>query len=90
MPAITRFSKKWNWRWFGVIFDGIKHNMRFPCLVHIINLMVQDFIKACGSEIANNVAIVSLNDNQITDVENNVVLFEMVKKIWQKINNANE
>ena len=51
--------------------------------------MVQNLFKKFGSEFANDMAIVSLNDNRIADAENNFGLFEIVKKIWQTINNVN-
>ena len=54
-------------------------------MIHIINLVTQEFIKAIESEILNNNFAVSLNDDQVKNVITSNYLCIIVKKIFIKL-----
>ena len=54
-------------------------------MTYIINLMIQEFIKAIESKTLNNNLIMSLNDNQVENVITSNDLCIVVKKIFIKL-----
>ena len=57
-----------------------KQNVIF-CFAHVVNLMIQNFIKIIDFEIVNNSTFTSLKNDQIEDVEKSNDLSQMIKKI---------
>ena len=53
-------------------------------LIHIINLIIQDFITALKFEIIIDKVIFYLNDEQIQYIKNNTNLFNLIKKYTLK------
>jgi len=51
------------------------------CLIHIINLMIQDFIQTFKSKIIANNVIAQLKNEQVQDIEISRELFVVIKKI---------
>ena len=57
-----------------------KQNAIF-CFVHVVNLMIQNFIKIIDFEIVNNLTFTSLKNDQIKSFEKKNNLSQMIKKI---------
>ncbi len=55
------------------------------CMIHIINLMTQEFIRAIKSKTLNDNFVVSLNDNQVKNVITSNDLCIVIKKIFIKL-----
>ncbi len=55
------------------------------CMTHIINLVIQEFIKAIELKTLNNNLTVSLNNNQVENVITSNDLCTIVKKIFIKM-----
>ncbi len=55
------------------------------CIIYIINLMTQEFIKAIESETLNDNFAVSLNDDQVENIITSNDLCTVVKKIFIKL-----
>jgi len=54
-------------------------------MTHIINLMIQEFIRTIESETLNNNSAVSLKDDQVKNVITNNDLCIIIKKIFIKL-----
>jgi len=54
-------------------------------MIHIINLMTQEFIEAIESKTLNDNLVVSLNDDQVENVITSNDLCTVVKKIFIKL-----
>ena len=53
------------------------------CLIHMCNLIAQNFINSIKIEIINDNIIQSLKNNQIDNIEQNTKMSKIVKKINQ-------
>ncbi len=54
-------------------------------MIHIINLMTQEFIRAIESKTLNDNLAVSLNDDQVENVISSNDLCTVVKKVFIKL-----
>ncbi len=54
-------------------------------MIHIINLMTQEFIRAIESKTLNDNLAVSLNDDQVENVITSNDLCTVVKKVFIKL-----
>ena len=53
------------------------------CLIHVCNLIAQNFINSIEIEIISDDVIQSLKDDQIDDIEQSTKMSKVVKKINQ-------
>ena len=70
-------------------FQWDKAQCSISCLVHIFNLVTQNFINALDSKFLKTKTI-TLKNAQVDDVVNSIDIFQVIKKILSKSSNANE